>query len=339
MIPTPKEALDLYRRMLRIRSFEKKMEFLFTRGQVQGTCHFSIGQEASAVGACVALQEQDIVMSTHRGHGHAVARGLSVPHLMAELLGRVDGFCSGRGGTQHVMSWKHGFIANGITGGTAVTGTGIALAFALKKEPRLVLSFSGDGAINEGHYQEALNIAAVWRLPIIFLCENNLYAMSTSTQESMVIQDIFERAKAYGMEALAIDGNDVELVKATVQERGERARRGEGPFFIECKTYRFSGHSKNDLFLYRTREEEEEWRKKDPLKRYGEVIQKRYGESPETLEKISQEVEEELDQAATFAQNSPFPPEASLLEHCWAAGEGEVNCREKNKQKVNYEES
>ncbi|HIG93671.1 MAG: pyruvate dehydrogenase E1 component subunit alpha [archaeon GW2011_AR9] len=316
------EALELYRRMLRIRFFEKKMDFLFTHGQVHGTCHFSIGQEASAVGACAAIQEDDVVMSTHRGHGHALARGLPLNNLMAELMGRVDGFCSGRGGTQHVMSWKHHFIANGITGGTAVTGTGIALAFALKKEPRVVLSFSGDGAINEGHYHETLNLAAVWKLPIIFLCENNLYAMSTHTKESMVLQDISKRVESYGMKSITIDGNDIEMVKETVSSAVQNARTGLGPVFIECKTYRFSGHSKNDLFLYRTREEEAQWLKKDPIEKYEKIIKERYGESNETFKRIHQEVEQELDAAAIFAQNSPFPPEASLLDHCWCSEGG-----------------
>lgn len=332
MAKTPEDALELYRRMLRIRFFEKKIEFLFTRGQVHGTCHFSVGQEASAVGACAALQKDDVVMSTHRGHGHALAKGLPSNKLMAELLGRSDGFCSGRGGTQHVMSWKDGFIANGITGGTAVTGTGIALAFALQKKTRIVLSFSGDGAINEGHYHEALNLAAVWKLPILFLCENNLYAMSTHTKESMVIQDIAKRIESYGMKTIFVDGNDVEAVRESVHSAAAYARSGCGPVFIECKTYRFSGHSKNDLFLYRTREEEATWRARDPLVRYEAILKEKYQETEETLQHLQKEIQDEMDAAALFAENSPFPPEASLLEHCWCANEEEDEEKEKEKK-------
>lgn len=311
------EALELYRRMLRIRLFEQKMEFLFTRGQVHGTCHFSIGQEASAVGVCAALQPDDIVMSTHRGHGHALAKGLPMNNLLAELLGRRDGFCAGRGGTQHVVSWQHGFIANGITGGTAVTGTGLALAFAMNKTPRVVVSFSGDGAINEGHYHETLNLAAIWKLPIVFVCENNLYAMSTHTRESMVLQDIFKRVESYGMNSVCIDGNDVEQVKQTAGEAIAAARSGQGPVFIECKTYRFSGHSKNDQFLYRSREEETSWLLKDPLARYEQILRARYNLEDEAFRQMRDEVEKELEEAASFALASPFSSEESLLNHSW----------------------
>ncbi len=336
MSPSKEEALSLYHRMLMVRRFEKKIEFLFTRGQVHGTCHFSIGQEASSVGVCAALQPGDVVMSTHRGHGHALAKGLPADRLFGELLGKVNGFCAGRGGTQHVMSWEHSFIANGITGGTAVTGTGIALAFSLKPESqrsgnksgnqnnRIVVSFSGDGAINEGHYHEALNLAAVWKLPIIFVCENNLYAMSTHTRESMVIQDIYLRAESYGMKTCCVNGNDVELVRETVRAAREHVLSGKGPVFIECKTYRFSGHSKNDQFLYRTREEEAQWIQRDPLQCYELVLRQRYGLEDTQLHEIQHQVDAELDLAAQIAERSPFPDPETIIDNLWCDSQPEL---------------
>lgn len=312
------KAMREYKAMLRIRFFEKKVEFIFTRGLIHGTAHFYVGQEAVAVAACSWLNKDDFVTSTHRGHGHAIARGLPLWKLFAELMGRKDGFCGGRGGTQHIISKEHNFVANGITGGTVVTGTGIALAHTLHKNNNIVVSFFGDGAVNEGHFHEALNMAAVWKLPIVYVCENNLYAMSTHTKEAMVLQDIYRRAELYGMKGRCVDGNDLESMREVFKEAVAMARSGEGPVFVECKTYRHSGHSKNDQFLYRTREEEREWKQKDPLDRYKNVLQEKYGLRDEQLLSLQQEVEQEIEEGFALAEKSDYPAPETVYDYIWA---------------------
>lgn len=317
MSPDPEIALKLFKEMFKIRQFEKKVEFLFTRGRIHGTSHLYIGQEAIAVGVCSQLKENDFVTSTHRGHGHAIAKQLPLSLLLAELQGKETGFCSGRGGTQHIVSMKHHFIANGVTGGAAVTGTGIALSFQMQQKKQIVVSFFGDGAINEGHIHEAINIAAVWKLPIIYVCENNLYAMSTHTKETMVIQDISERAKSYGIKTYCIDGNDLDLVIETIKEAAERSRQELGPVFVECKTYRHSGHSKNDQFLYRTREEESIWTTKDPIYRYEKKLEQYYNISKEKIDDIKKQVSEEIEEASSFAHASSFPHVNTVYNNLW----------------------
>jgi acetoin:2,6-dichlorophenolindophenol oxidoreductase subunit alpha len=313
-----KNPLGLYKEMLRIRLFEDKVSFLFTRGLIHGTAHFCTGQEAAAVGVCSVINDDDFVTSTHRGHGHALAKGLDMRRFLAELMGKETGFCSGRGGTQHCTSMKDNFLANGITGGTAVTGTGMALGFKMKKVSRIVVSFFGDGAINEGHLHETLNMAAVWKLPIVFICENNLYAMSTHTKEVMVEQELYKRAAMYGMRTLCADGNNVEQVQSVTRDAAEYARSGLGPVFVELKTYRFSGHSKNDQFLYRTREEEQEWRKRDCISSFEMKLKVIYGVGNEDIDKVKKDVENEIEDALSFAKESPFPKEETLWDHVYA---------------------
>lgn len=311
------KCLQYYQEMLKIRLFEKKVEFLFTKGLIHGTTHSCIGQEAVAVGVCSVLQPDDFVTSTHRGHGHAIAKKLPIKNLLAELLGKESGFCGGRGGTQHVISMLNNFIANGITGGSATTGTGIALAFKMQNSSKIVVSFFGDGAINEGHLHETINLAAVWKLPIIYVCENNLYAMSTATSETMIWQDIYKRAESYGLSTFCLDGNDLNAVQETMQQAVSIARQGAGPVFVECKTYRQCGHSKNDLCVYRTREEEEIWKKKDPLLSYKKRLINNQEVSEEQLEKIEQAVKEEIEEATTFALNSVFPRADTVWDNLW----------------------
>ena len=315
---SPDEALELYREMVAIQKFELALDFLFTRGKIHGTAHLSIGQEAVAVGVGAALRQDDFMTSTHRGHGHAIAKKLPLNKLMAELQGKETGFCSGRGGTQHVVCMEKSFIANGIAGGASVTGTGIALAYKMKNQDNVVVSFFGDGAINEGHLHETINLASVWKLPIIYVCENNLYAMSTHTNESMIIQNISKRAESYGIRTYSIDGNEVEQILATMKEAVALAREGKGPIFIECKTYRQSGHSKNDARLYRTKEEEEKWKQKNPISRYKEILKEKYGWSEEKIELTVLEAEKEVETAIQYAEESNFPNKNTVNDYRWA---------------------
>ncbi|MBW2975053.1 thiamine pyrophosphate-dependent dehydrogenase E1 component subunit alpha [Candidatus Woesearchaeota archaeon] len=304
--------------MLKIRYFEEKIDFLFSRGKIHGTAHSCIGQEAVAVGACAALKKTDFITSTHRGHGHAIAKGLDIKRFMAELAGKATGYCAGRGGTQHSASIEHGFLTNGITGGMSPVAAGLALSFRMKKTGQVVLCFFGDGAVNEGHVQETLNISAVWNLPIVFICENNLYAMSTPVKEAMSVKDIAKRAESYGMQGYIIDGNDLLLVKRITEEAVENARKGNGPSFIECKTYRWKGHSKNDRCMYRTREEENEWKLKDPIQRFREKLLHDNIAGEKDLDIIEEKAKDEVEKAADFALSSPETKPDTLYDNLYA---------------------
>lgn len=312
------EYLEYYQNMLRIRLFEEKVNFLFARGLIHGTSHLSIGQEAVAVGAIAGIEKNDFISSTHRGHGHALAKGLDSKRLMAELLGKKDGYCKGKGGTQHLCCIDKGFLGtNGITGGGVPIATGAALALKLKNSKQIVLSFFGDGAINQGVVHESLNFGAIWKLPIVYICENNLYAMSSPIREMTNVKSLAQRASSYGMPSVIVDGNDILAVKEAVKKAADRARKGKGPVFIECKTYRQCGHSKSDLRKYRTRKEEEEWKKKDPIKRLKEKLIKGKLAPLEELAKIERETEEEIEGAVKFAQESPWPKVEELLKNLY----------------------
>jgi TPP-dependent pyruvate/acetoin dehydrogenase alpha subunit len=255
--------------MWRIRRFEEAVDDLFARGLMHGTMHLSIGQEASATGAVLALREDDAITSTHRGHGHCIAKGADLTRMMAELLAKETGYCRGRGGSMHIADVATGNLgANGIVAGGIPIAAGAALAYRLQGADKVVISFFGDGAANEGAFHEAVNLAAIWKLPVVFLCENNKYGMSFSTEKSFAIERISERGAAYGISGVTVDGNDVEAVHAATVEAVDRARGGGGPTLIEAVTYRWKGHSKSDKNLYRTREEIAEWRAADPIARF-----------------------------------------------------------------------
>ncbi|MFH1849763.1 MAG: thiamine pyrophosphate-dependent dehydrogenase E1 component subunit alpha [archaeon] len=260
-----KTELDLLELMLKIRFFEEKIDFLFTRNRIHGTAHLCIGQEAIPAAICSCLGEKDIVTSTHRGHGHAIAKGLDIKCLMAELQGKAGGYCSGKGGTQHTMYLAGGFLANGVTGGMVPVAAGLALSNKIKETGHVVVAFFGDGAMNEGYVHEALNIASVWKLPIVFVCENNLYAMSTNIKNS-TLAELTDIPRALKIPSKSVDGNDVLSLHSLAHEIIIKART-EGPYFLECRTYRYAGHSKNDQCLYRPKGELESWKKKDPIYR------------------------------------------------------------------------
>ncbi len=281
---TARRALDT---MWKIRRFEEAVDDLFARGLMHGTMHLSIGQEGSATGACLSLRQDDAITSTHRGHGHCIAKGASLERMMAELLGKETGYCRGRGGSMHIADTATGNLgANGIVAGGIPIATGAALAFQMRGLDRVAVSFFGDGATNEGAFHEALNLAAIWKLPIVFVCENNKYGMSFSTEFSVAIEHIADRAAAYGMPGHKVDGNDVEAVDAAVSAAVDRARSGGGPTLVEAETYRWKGHSKSDKNLYRTREEIAEWRDRDPIVRFEEVVRSRGTLDDDTIKQV-----------------------------------------------------
>lgn len=260
---TARSALDT---LWRIRIFEEAVDELFARGLMHGTMHLSIGQEATAVGGCSALEDDDMITSTHRGHGHCIAKGADLVRMMAELLAKETGYCAGRGGSMHIADVATGNLgANGIVAGGIPIAVGAALTQRLRGTSRVVLAYFGDGATNEGAFHEAVNLAAIWKLPVVFLCENNQYGMSMAQTSATAVARLAERAPAYGIPGSTVDGNAVQDVHDAVSLAVERARAGEGPTLIEALTYRWKGHSKSDKNLYRTRDEIDEWRGKDPV--------------------------------------------------------------------------
>jgi TPP-dependent pyruvate/acetoin dehydrogenase alpha subunit len=289
------------------------MEQVFLEGVISGTCHPCTGQEAVAVGACAALLPADYVVSNHRGHGHFIAKGGDARLIMAEVFGKVTGYSRGRGGSQHMACFKIGFLgSNGITGGGIPIATGAALSLQLQRRSEIVACFLGDGAANQGAFHEALNMAAVWKLPIVYICENNLYAMSTPFRETFAISEVAQRAAAYGMPGDTTDGNDVLAVRDAVSKAAERARGGGGPTLVECKTYRFSGHSRGDPREYRPREEENAWRARCPIKRLRQKLVEAGALTEDLDARIRESVEQEVREAEEFARNSADPPVAEL---------------------------
>jgi 2-oxoisovalerate dehydrogenase E1 component len=299
-----RRAVQLYREMLRIRRFEETLGDLVGSGKVGGTTHLCIGQEAVAVGVSSLLAREDLVVSTHRGHGHLLAKGARMDRALAEIAGRIDGYCQGKGGSQHVAVPEIGHLgSNGITGGGLPIAAGLALAQRLRGTGRCVISYNGDGAADTGNFHETLNLAALWRLPVVFVLENNLYSMSTPVERTSACRTFADWAARYrGLEVAGpVDGNDVSVVAETVRPLIERARRGDGPGFVELLTYRQSGHSKSDARVYRTRDEENAWKERDPLL----VLARQAGLGDDELQAVRDDVERETREAVSFALASP----------------------------------
>ncbi|MED4081449.1 pyruvate dehydrogenase (acetyl-transferring) E1 component subunit alpha [Halalkalibacterium halodurans] len=316
---TEKKLVDLFKQMWLIRYFEEKVDEFFAKGMIHGTTHLAVGQEASAVGSIAVLEERDKLTSTHRGHGHCIAKGADVNRMMAELFGRETGYCKGKGGSMHIADVERGNLgANGIVGGGFSIATGAALTSKMKKEGYVVLCFFGDGASNEGSFHEAVNLASIWKLPVVFICENNQYGMSGSVKEMINIEHIADRAAGYGIPGMVVDGNDVFAVMNVVGRAVDRARRGEGPTIVEAKTYRWKGHSKSDAKKYRTREEEKEWREKDPIARLRATLVKEGIVTEEEADSIQEEAKQKIEDSVQFARNSPEPEIESLLEDVYA---------------------
>lgn len=316
---TEEKMVDLYKQMWLIRYFDEKVDQFFAKGMIHGTTHLCVGQEASSAGAIAVLQDKDKITSTHRGHGHCIAKGAQADRMMAELFGRVTGYCKGKGGSMHIADVDKGNLgANGIVGGGIPLAVGAALTSKMKKAGYVVLCFFGDGASNEGSFHESLNLAAIWDLPVVFICENNQYGMSGSVKEMTRVENIADRAKAFGMPGVVVDGNDMIEMMNVVHEAVENARNGNGPALIEAKTYRWKGHSKSDAKKYRTREEENEWREKDPIRRYKEVLIDQNLLTEEKAKQLQEEAKKEIEDAVTFAENSPEPSIDSLFEDVYA---------------------
>ncbi len=313
---TLREAL---RRMHLIRKFEEEAENSYMRGLIHGTMHLSIGQEASAVGTCLPLQPDDYILSTHRGHGHCIAKGAEPGMMFAEFFGKETGYCRGRGGSMHIADVEGGNLgANGIVGGGLPIAAGVGLSIKMQKNNRVCVVFFGDGASNEGAFHEALNMAAIWKLPVVFVCENNQYGMSMAIERASAVPNVADRAVAYAMPGVTIDGNDLPLVAATAREAVDRARRGEGPSLIECKTYRIRGHSKSDRNLYRTKEEIELWRSRCPIRRLEDELVGHDRFDRGTLEAIEAAANTEIAEAIEFAKASPDPDISELTRDVYA---------------------
>jgi pyruvate dehydrogenase E1 component alpha subunit len=316
---TAEKLIDLYKEMWLIRFFEEKVDEFFAKGMIHGTTHLCVGQEASASGACAVLEDRDKITSTHRGHGHCIAKGAEVDRMMAELFGRTTGYCKGKGGSMHIADVDKGNLgANGIVGGGLPLAVGAGLTSKMKKEGYVVLCFFGDGASNEGSFHESINLASIWDLPIVFICENNQYGMSGSIKEMINIENIADRAQSYGIPGKVVDGNDIIEVMNGVNEAVERARQGKGPSIIEAKTYRWKGHSKSDAKKYRTREEEQEWREKDPIKRLQNVLIHEGIFTEADAEQLKKEAKQEIEDAVEFASNSPESSIDHLMEDVYA---------------------
>jgi 2-oxoisovalerate dehydrogenase E1 component len=299
---------SLYTTMVKIRRFDERTVELFNQGLVKGTAHSYVGEEAVAAGACAALRADDYIVGTHRGHGHCIAKGADVDRMMAELMGRADGYCGGLGGSMHIAALDLNILGcNGIVAAGLPIGTGAALANRLRKTDRVVIAFFGDGASSQGVVHESLNLAAVWKLPIIFLCENNQYALSTSSRRTIAGESIAGRAAGYGIPGVRVDGNDVRAVYETVTSAVARARAGEGPTLVEALTYRWGGHSmRANLPDYRTKEEEREWMERDPIARLKAELE-RAGATLMRIKELEEAVEVEMDEAVAFGTGSPEP--------------------------------
>ncbi|GIN23064.1 thiamine pyrophosphate-dependent dehydrogenase E1 component subunit alpha [Siminovitchia fordii] len=314
------ELQSMLHDMMLIRRFEETLKKLYQQGEIHGTMHLCIGQEATAVGACVPLTNEDKITSTHRGHGHSIAKGTDVKKMMAELLAKETGYCKGKGGSMHIADLDVGNLgANGIVAAGLPLGTGAALTSKMKELGYVVLCFFGDGATNEGAFHESLNLASVWDLPIIFFCENNLYGMSGSIKEMTNIENIADRGVAYGIPSEIINGNNVlEVVEATTKAV-ERARNGKGPTLIEAHTYRWEGHSRSDARKYRTRDEEKEWKKlRDPISLFKEQLINENMMTEEEFIELDKKVQAEMDEAVEFAKNSNEPSLETLTTDIYA---------------------
>ncbi len=318
---TQEKLLEMYRQMLTIRRFEEKASELYKNGKIPGDVHLCIGQEAVAVGICATLRREDLIAVTHRAHGQVYAKGADLKKMMAELFGKRTGYCKGKGGSIHLADVEAGVLgANGIVGGSLGIGTGAALACLLKRNGNIAVTFFGDGASNRGTFHESLNLASIWKLPVVYVCENNFFAMSSFQRDAMAVQNISERAAAYGIPGVTVDGNDVVAVYETGLEAVRRAREGKGPTLIEAITWRHHGHFEGENDVYRDPKEHEAWLRKDPIPRFQEQLLKNHRVTAEELERIESGVRREIEETVAFAEQSPDPGPAELLEDVYNSG-------------------
>jgi len=316
----PREKLAwMLQRMCEIRYFEEKAEDLYIRGLVHGTMHLSIGQEAGSVGSIATLRPKDLIIHHHRGHGHTIAKGADLTIMMAEFLGRETGYCRGRGGSMHIADIAGGNLgATGVVGGGLPTAVGIALALQMHRSDQILLSYFGDGATNEGEFHESLNMASTWKLPVVFICDNNQYGMSMHMSKVMNVEKISTRAASYGIPGKTVDGNDVLAVYEAVLEADERARSGEGPSLVDLLSYRWRGHSKSDRNLYRTAQEIDEWKHKCPIKRFKNVLVDAAVMTAEEVEALDEAAKSAVDRAAEEALTFPEPSPENMEDEVYA---------------------
>jgi pyruvate dehydrogenase E1 component alpha subunit len=314
-------ALEAYRCMRTIRVFEEKLNDLVTAGKLAGFLHLYAGEEAVAVGVCAQLSERDVVTSTHRGHGHCIAKGVSLRAMMAELFGRATGVCKGKGGSMHIADLDCGMLgANGIVGAGLPLAVGAALSASVKKTGGIAVAFFGDGASNQGQFHEALNLAAVWKLPALFVLENNGYGEATPTEFATAVRDLADRAVGYGMPGVIVDGMDFVEVYEKAGEAIARARAGDGPTLLECKTYRYYGHYVGDPLTYRTKEEAEEVRRhRDPIERFEERTTEAGVTEADDLRRIDAEVVQAVADAVAWAEQSPLPSPEDVVRDVYAS--------------------
>ncbi len=314
-----KFLLGLYERIVLIREFEERVKFLFLEGTMPGTIHQCQGQEATAVGVCAALQPGDYITSTFRGHGHALAKGLSAQEMLDELFGATSGCCRGKGGSMHMGNMDKGMVPGiAIVAGGIPLAAGMALAFKMQKTPQVVACFFGDGAVAEGAFHEGVNMAAIWNLPVVFVCENNLYGASTHIGKVMKNPKVSDRAASYGFRGETVDGNDVLAVLAAAQRAAEECRSGQGPVLLELLTYRRTGHSRRDACHYQPKDEREAWFARDPITRFAEVLLARPDVKQTDLDAIKAHIDAEIQRAVINAQKAPQPTLANLTEDVFA---------------------
>ncbi len=318
MICSTEKKIEMLRTMITIRLFEEKIVDMYARGLVPGLAHLYVGEEAVATGVCANLRKEDYITSTHRGHGHVIAKGAEIKYMMAELFGKKTGYCKGKGGSMHIADVDIGILgANGIAGGGIPLAVGSGLSAKMRKTDQVTACFFGDGSSNNGTFHEGLNFAAVHRLPVVFVCENNTYGISVSQKQHQTIKDISIRAAAYNIPGITIDGNDVMAVYETSGKAVERAKAGKGPTLIECKTYRWRGHHEGDPNQgrrYRTMDEVKAWMEKCPIKHFEERLVEERALTKPKIKKIWEEIEKEVDGSVEYANQSPFPEPQDLYE-------------------------
>jgi pyruvate dehydrogenase E1 component alpha subunit len=311
---------QMYRQMVMIRKFEEAVWELYTSAVMPGLAHLYIGQEAVAVGVCSALRPDDYITSTHRGHGHCLAKGARPDRMFAELLGKADGYCRGKGGSMHIADQELSNLgANGIVGGSLALAAGAGLSAHLRGTDQVTVSFFGDGALNQGLLLESLNMAGIWKLPVIYVCENNLYGEYTPMNKVTAGIDLTARGQAFGLPAITVDGQDVLAVRECALEAVTRARAGQGATFLVCNTYRYRGHHVGDQQrAYRSREEEKEWQERDPIARYAARLIAQNQATAEALTQLEAEVEQEIQAGIEFAKAAPFPTQDEVSQHVYA---------------------
>ena len=319
MTPGPDQLLEMYAAMLRVRLFEERARELYAGGRIPGFIHLSVGQEAVAVGVCAALRRDDYLLSTHRGHGHLIAKGGSLRALMAELYGKATGCCKGKGGSMHIADASVGYLgANGVLAAGCVLAPGVGLSIQMRKTDQVVVAIFGDGAANRGPFHEGVNLAALWRAPAVFVCENNRWASTTAQAVSTAGGSIAQRAAGYGIPGVTVDGNEVLAVFEAVGEAVARARRGEGPSLVEAQTIRWLGHYEGDPQLYRGKDEVAEGRGRDPVGRLRQVLEERNLLDAAHAARIEAAVKGEIDDAVAFAEASPLPDARAAFEDLFA---------------------